>query len=83
MGYDTTVVDSIGASRGIAIAWNPAILSLSHFHASHHFIQASFHLNGTSLKGLLTNVYFPQTTASKIRILDDFSDFHNMDSHHY
>ena len=72
-GCYTTTVDSDGASGGISIAWNPTLLTLSHFHASRHFIQASFHLIGTNLKGILTNVYFPQSTASKIRILEDLS----------
>ena len=82
-GCDTTAVDSVRTFGGISITWDPSIISLSHFHASHHFIQASFHLIGTSIKGLLSNVYFPQIAASKIQVLDDLSAIRGLKSQHF
>src|SRR5699024_5496043 len=43
-GCRSDSVDASGASGGLAILWNPQILSLQDFHASHFFIQTTFHL---------------------------------------
>ena len=58
-------VDASGASGGLAILWNPHIITLYDFHATLHLIQASFHLVGTGIHGHLTNVYFPQLVQQK------------------
>ena len=58
-GCHSVVVDASGASGGLAIAWNTQAISLSDFHASHHIIQATFHIIGTNIHGHLTNFYFP------------------------
>jgi len=63
-------MDAIGASSGIAIAWNAQAIELTDIHANHHFIQAKFHVIGTNVHGHLTNVYFLQTADNKIAILD-------------
>ena len=52
------VVDASGAYGGLTIAWNPQAISLTDFHASHHIIQATFHIIGTNVHGHLTNVYY-------------------------
>ena len=49
---------SVDASGGLAILWDPQILSLYDFHASHFCIKTTFHLLGTNIHGHLTNVYF-------------------------
>jgi len=59
-GCQTVTVDATSALGGLAIAWNTQHVSLSDFYASHHFIQATFHLIGTNIHSHLTNVYFPQ-----------------------
>jgi len=59
------MVDAYGASGGLAIAWNTHNISLIYFHASHHFIQATFHIIGTNIHGHLKNVYFPQEFIQK------------------
>jgi len=64
------VVDASGASGGLAIAWNTQALTLSDFHASHHLIQAAFHILGTNIHGNLSNVYFPQEAGNKIALLN-------------
>lgn len=69
-GCQSVVVDAIGASGGLAIAWNSQAIMLSNFHASHNFIQATFHLIGTNIHGHLTNVYFPRDSSNKISLLD-------------
>eukprot|EP00253_Pinus_taeda_P018098 PITA_18098 len=40
----SVTVDASGASGGLAIIWDPQVLSLYDFHASHYFIQTTFHL---------------------------------------
>ena len=69
-GCHTVAVDAQGASGGLAIAWNPQTISLTNFHASHHLIQATFHIVGTNIHGHLTNVYFPQDAMSKSALLN-------------
>lgn len=72
-GSSSIAVDSSGASGGLAILWNPQVVSLDNFHATLHLIQATFHLIGTSIHGHLTNVYFPQTIQQKSDLLDTIS----------
>eukprot|EP00253_Pinus_taeda_P020287 PITA_20287 len=67
-------VDSLGTSGGLAILWNPQILSLQDFHASHFFISTTFHLIGTNIHGLLTNVYFPQDLQKKLDVLNSLTN---------
>eukprot|EP00253_Pinus_taeda_P023643 PITA_23643 len=69
-GCHSVAVDASGASGGLAIAWNTQAITLSEFHASHHIIQATFHIIGTNIHGHLTNVYFPQEAGNKIALLD-------------
>eukprot|EP00253_Pinus_taeda_P028735 PITA_28735 len=66
----SVAVDASGASGGLAIAWNSQTVSLSDFHASHHLIQATFHILGTNVHGNLSNVYFPQESGSKSALLN-------------
>jgi len=63
-------VDASSASGGLAIIWNPQLFTLQDFHASHFFIQATFHLTGTDIRGHLSNVYFPQQLNQKLALLD-------------
>jgi len=58
-GCRSVTVDASGASGGLAIAWNTQAIALSDLHASHHLIQAAFHILGTNIHGNLSNVYFP------------------------
>jgi len=59
-GSCSVSVDASGDSGGLVIFWNPQVLTLQDFHATHFLIQASFHLIGTNIHGHLSNVYFPQ-----------------------
>jgi len=69
-GCRSVAVDASGASGGLVIAWNSQEVTLSDFHASHHLIQAEFHIRGTNIHGNLSNVYFPQDTGRKIALLE-------------
>ena len=68
------VVDALGALGGLAIAWNTQALTLFDFHASHHLIQATFHILGTNIHGNLSNVYCPQDGGSKKARLDTIEE---------
>eukprot|EP00253_Pinus_taeda_P004296 PITA_04296 len=72
-GSSSISVDASGASGGLAILWNPQIVSLDNFHATLHLIQAKFHLIGTKIHGHLTNVYFPQIIQQKLDLLETIS----------
>jgi len=80
-GCRSVAVDASGASGGLAIAWNTQAIDLSDFHASHHLIQAAFHILGTNVHGNLSNVYFPQDTGSKIALLDTIEALNNNRTH--
>jgi len=73
-------MDASGASGGLAILWNPQVLSLHDFHASHYFIQTTFHLIGTNIHGHLSNVYFPQDLQKKLDLLDTLTDLNSIRS---
>lgn len=70
LGCHLVTVDASGASGGLAIAWNMQAITLLDIHASHHIIQATFHIIGTSIHRHLTNVYFPQEVGNKIALLN-------------
>jgi len=70
VGSRSVAVDASGASSGLTIAWKPQAIALSDIHASHHIIQASFHILGTNIHGHLTNVYFPQEAGNFFSLLD-------------
>jgi len=69
-GSQTVAVDASRVSRGLAIAWHAQVIMLTDIHASHHFIQATYHIIGTNVHGHLTNVYFPQEATNKLEILN-------------
>jgi len=52
------------------MVWNPQLITLQNFHASHNIIQATFHIIGTNIHGNLTNFYFPQDARNKIALLN-------------
>lgn len=70
-------MDVDGASGGVVIIWDSRVVKLKNFHAHRNFLQAFFHIIGTNLHGLLTNVYFPQETPRKAGILNSISVLNN------
>lgn len=63
----SVAVDASGASGGLAIAWNSQEIALSDFHASHHLIQATFHILGTNFMGIYPTSIFRRTLEVKKR----------------
>jgi len=80
-GCRAAAVDASGASGGLAIAWNTQEIAISDLHASHHFIQATFHILGTNIHGNLSNVYFPQEAGGKTALLDTIEVLSNNRKH--
>eukprot|EP00253_Pinus_taeda_P002079 PITA_02079 len=80
-GCQAAAVDASGASGGLAIAWNTQAIAISDLHASHHFIQATFHILGTNIHGNLSNVYFPQDVGGKTTLLDNIEVLGNDRKH--
>lgn len=70
-------MDADGASGGLAIIWDLRAIRLNNFHAHRNFLQAIFHIIGTNIHGLLTNVYFPQETYLKAGILNSLSEINH------
>lgn len=73
LGSCSVSVDASGASGGLAVIWNPQILTLQYFPATHFLIRATFHLIGKNIHGHLSNVYFPQNLQQKLELLDTLS----------
>ena len=69
-GSQSISIDSLGASGGLTISWNPVEVELDHFLASRHFVPTHFHPIGTNLHGRITNVYRLQIPTQKISFLD-------------
>eukprot|EP00253_Pinus_taeda_P035953 PITA_35953 len=80
-GCRAAAVDASGASGGLAIAWNTQAIAISNLHASHHFIQVTFHILGTNIHGNLSNVYFPQEAGGKTALLDTIEVLSNNRKH--
>jgi len=73
-------VDADGAFGGLEIVWDSRAIKLDNIHASRNFLQATFHIIGTNIHGLSTNVYFPQEASLKVGILNTLSAI-NMTGH--
>ena len=58
-------LDAIGAAGGLGILWNPNLVSLSNFSASRNTQSANFLIQGTSMRGVIMNVYNPFQLAHK------------------
>ena len=56
-GSQSISVDSIGASGGLTIVWNPLEVVLHNFSATRCSITTNFHILGTVVHGRITNVY--------------------------
>ena len=70
MGSEAIVVDAKGAARGISILWNPRVVSLYEFYATHFSLLADFQILGTCTRGFMTNVYGSPREEQKRKILE-------------
>ena len=64
-GSELIAIDAIGPVGCIGIIWNPIDICLSNFLATRFTISAYFHILGTSLRGILTDVYGSLLSAPK------------------
>ena len=66
-------VDASGAEGSLGILWDPKVVSMDEFHATHFYISTAFHLLGTGIKGTVSNIYGPSTTVNKQYFLDSLN----------
>jgi hypothetical protein len=65
------VLDANGAAGGLGILWNPNMVNISNFVASRNMLSTCFHILGTSIRGIITNVYSPFQLARKPTFLEE------------
>ena len=65
------VLDANGAAGGFGILWDPNLLNIINFVASRNMFSTHFHILGTSVWGIITNVYDPFQMARKATFLED------------
>jgi len=63
-------VDATGAARGLGILWNPKEVTLKDFRARHYHLSTAFHNLGTSIWGMMSNIYGPSTSTNKKSFLE-------------
>ena len=64
-GARIVAIDAEGAAGGIGLIWNLNVVSLTNINTTRHMILPWFHILGTVIKGVLTNVYGPLQLAPK------------------
>lgn len=64
-------LDVTGATGGLGILWNPTLVSISNFVMSINMLSTCFHVLGTSIRGVITNVYGPFQLARKSTFLEE------------
>ena len=73
-GCESVAIDSRGAVGGLVILWNSWEVNLSYFLETPFTLSAYFHILGTRIKGLVTNVYGPPRVEKKLAFLDSITD---------
>lgn len=63
--------DAEGAARGFAILWNPNLVSISNLCTTSFSISRRFHILGSDIKGVVTNVYDPFQPSKKYAFLSN------------
>ena len=58
-GFESIAIDARGATGGMGILWNPQEVHLSGFLATPCTLTADFHIIGTRIRGVISNVYGP------------------------
>jgi len=69
-GCNYVYVDSVGASGGLAILWNPTHVTLSGPFSTTGTLSAHFEIIGSNQEGTITNVYGPQGKHEKRKFLE-------------
>ena len=73
-GCETIAIDARGAAGGLGILWNPRVVTLSGFFTTICSISTDFHILGTRIRGIITNVYGPPKVDQKEIFIDSLSD---------
>ena len=71
-GAKIMALDATRVAGGLGILWNPNLVSISNFAASRNMLSACFHVLGTSVRGVITNVYGPFQLVRKPTFLEEF-----------
>lgn len=58
-GARVVATDAADAVGGLGVLWNLNLVSIMNIYAMCHLISAWFHILGTAMKGVVTNVYGP------------------------
>ena len=58
-GCESIALDARGAAGSLGILWNPQEVHLSGFLASPYMLLDDFHIIGTIIRGVISNVYGP------------------------
>ena len=61
--------DAEGAAGGLALMWNPNLVSLHNICSTSFSIFGRFQILGTNIQGVVTNVYGPFQTCKKVAFL--------------
>ena len=63
--------DAEGATGGLALLWNPNLVSISNLCTTSFSISGRFHILGSDIKGVVTNVYGPFQRRKKSTFLSN------------
>jgi hypothetical protein len=71
-------VDVARSSVGLAIAWDPSIITLNAFTTTRNSISSSYHLIGMDMHGFITFLYGHQSVNQKTNLLN-FLDWYKQE----
>ena len=63
--------DAEGAAGGFSLLWNPNLVSISNLCTTSFSIFGRFHILGSDIKGVVTNVYGPFQPSKKLAFLSN------------
>ena len=72
-GEETVAIDASGAAGGLGLLWNPNLVSITNLVGSRNMISTCFHIIGTAVRGVITNVYGPFQVAQKPAFLEELT----------
>lgn len=70
-GAEVMAIDANGAVGGLGILWNPNLVSLNNFVALRNMLSGRFHVLGTAVMGVITNVYGPFQLVRNTTFLEE------------
>ena len=73
-GCESVAVDAIWMAGGLGILWNLCVVLLSYFLTTTCTISTDFHILGTRIRGVISNVYGPSRAEQKRTFLELLTD---------